>query len=52
VKYLLGAPLLGRLLTLPTNILMGMEGLAKEQLYGLLQKFVNYVLKKFYKTAL
>ncbi len=43
-----GAPLLGRLLALPTKHKIRLERLARDKRSSLLPKFVNYVRKKFY----
>ncbi len=45
----LGTPLLGRLLALPTNILLGWKGLPGANT-RLLRKFVTYVRKKYYHS--
>jgi hypothetical protein len=45
VKLLWGAPLYGRLLTLPSNIEIGWKRLAIDKNSSLLKTFVNY--KKF-----
>ncbi len=49
-EYLSGAPLLGKLLALPTNIRLGWKGLPGTKTSSL-RKPVNYDLKKFYSTG-
>jgi hypothetical protein len=51
VKHLSGAPLYGRLFDLPTNIRPRLERLARDKHSTLLQKFVNYSHKKFYRIG-
>jgi len=47
MNHLSGAPLFKRLLGLPTNIRL--ELLLAMESPSLLQAFINYVLKRFYK---
>jgi hypothetical protein len=48
VKYLTGAPLLGKLLALPTNITQGWKHLPGDKHSSI---SVNYGRKKFYSTG-
>ncbi len=48
MKHLSDAPLKGRLLTLPTNIRQGCEGLPGTNALTYYKKIINYDCKKFY----
>jgi hypothetical protein len=47
LKHILGVPLWGRLLALPTNTILACKGLQSSKHSGLLRKFVTYGRKKF-----
>jgi hypothetical protein len=51
MKHLLGAPLLGRLLTLLTNIRLGLEKPERDKHTSVLRTFVNYGPKKIYNIG-
>jgi hypothetical protein len=49
--YLSGAPLLGKFLALPTNIISGWKKLASDKHSSLLRKLVNYGHEKLHNIA-
>ncbi len=51
MKHLAVAPLQGRLLNLPTNIILGWKRLAGEKRSSLFKKVVTYGCKKFYNIG-
>jgi hypothetical protein len=51
VKHPSGAPFYERLLALTTNIIQGRKRPVRDKHYSLLQKFVNYGQKKYYKIG-
>jgi hypothetical protein len=52
MKHLSGAPLQGRLLTMPANIKLGWKSLPAMNALAYYENFVTYNRKKFHKISL